>query len=206
MKKWRYKDLTELQNKNYLRFFSIVYLVLVIIIATLFFTDLNRMRNHQPVVFSTWGFSYSTPMDIQEQLIEMTIVDYLMEKGDRQFKRQDNQKAFASIRIYLYEEKNGGIFYVYVWAVEGKYYLDDDELIKDSETSSPYAFTLQKMDDSFIITEAKVPRDGDFYQDDMKNLFPRTVRKQMENVYKDGTIEKLNIDIQRQIKLYFHLY
>jgi hypothetical protein len=204
MKKEKYKDFTELKNKSYLRFFSIVYLVLIIIIATLFFTDLNRMRHNQPVVFSTWGFSYSPPIDIEESLIEMSIIDYLMAKGDRQFKRHDNEKAFASIRIYLLEEKKDGVFYVYTWALEGKYYLENGEIIKDSESSSPYAFVVKEMDGEYVIVEAKVPRDGEYYQDDMKNLFPRTVRKKMEKVYDDGTIEKLNIDIQKQIKLYFH--
>ena len=99
MKQYKYKykdkDNTELKNKSYLRFFSIVYLVIVIIIATLFFTDLNRMRHNKPVVFSTWGFSYSPPIDIQENLIKISIEDYLMAKGDRQFKRHEMKRLRA---------------------------------------------------------------------------------------------------------------
>ncbi|MDI9539944.1 MAG: hypothetical protein QM204_00505 [Bacillota bacterium] len=208
MKQYKYKykdkDNTELKNKSYLRFFSIVYLVIVIIIATLFFTDLNRMRHNKPVVFSTWGFSYSPPIDIQENLIKISIEDYLMAKGDRQFKRHENEKAFASIRIYSYETKKEGVFYVYAWALERRYYLENDEIIKESETSFPYMFVVKEMDGVLVIVEAKVPRDGDYYKDDMKNLFPRIIRKKMEKVYDDGTIEKLALEIQQQIKMYFH--
>lgn len=38
----------------------------------------------------------------------------------------------------------------------------------------------------------------------MKNIFPRSVRKNMDEVHNDGTIEKLEMDIQKQLNLYFH--
>lgn len=39
---------------------------------------------------------------------------------------------------------------------------------------------------------------------DMKNLFPKDVRKEMEKVHQDGTIKRLMLDIDNQTKLYFH--
>lgn len=204
MKKEKFRDITDFKTKSYLRFFSMVYLTIIIIMATLFFTDLNRMRHNKPIVFSTWGFSYSPPIDIQENLIEISIVDYLMAKGDRQYKHHESEKTFASIRIYLLEEKNENVFYVYAWALVEKHYLENNEIIKENSSSLPYRFIVEKVNDTFIVKEAAVPGDGPDYDSDMKNLFPRTVRKNMEKVYDDGTLEKLNLDIQQQLKLYFH--
>ena len=203
MTKEENKEIVEFKNKNYLRFFSIVYLVIIIIVMTLFFTDLNRMRHHQPVVFSTWGFSYSPPIDMNEEIIEMSIVDFLMAKGDKEYKHHMTDKAFASIRIYLIEEKDDGSFYVYAWVLQEKYYLENNEIIIDSSSSQPYRFVLEKADDKFVVIDIRTPR-LDYYEEDMKDLFPRTVRKNMERIHNDGTIEKLNLDIKKQLKLYFH--
>ena len=38
----------------------------------------------------------------------------------------------------------------------------------------------------------------------MKKIFPSSVRSDMEKVYKDGTIERLSLEIKEQTKLYFH--
>ena len=38
----------------------------------------------------------------------------------------------------------------------------------------------------------------------MKKIFPRSVRNDMKDVYSDGTVERLGMDIEEQVKLYFH--
>ena len=38
----------------------------------------------------------------------------------------------------------------------------------------------------------------------MKNIFPRSVRNDMDEIYNDGTIERLKMDIEKQLNLYFH--
>ncbi|NMA17058.1 MAG: hypothetical protein GX935_07440 [Erysipelotrichia bacterium] len=133
----------------------------------------------------------------------MSIVDFLMAKGDKEYKHHMTDKAFASIRIYLIEEKDDGSFYVYAWVLQEKYYLENNEIIMDSDSSQPYRFVLEKVDDQFVVIDIRTPR-LDYYEEDMKDLFPRTVRKKMERIHNDGTIEKLNLDIKKQLKLYFH--
>ncbi|MGI6607448.1 MAG: hypothetical protein ACOX1F_00505 [Erysipelotrichaceae bacterium] len=204
MKQEKYRDIIDLNSKKYLRFISLVYLSLIIVVLTLFFTDLIRMRNHKPVVFSTWGFSYSPPIDIKEAQIEISIIDFLTDKGDREYRHHENEKTFASIRIYLLEEKSDYIYHVYAWVLEEKYYLENGEIQKDSGSSIPYKFVVKESSGNFTILNAIIPRDGNYYEDDIKSLFPRTVRKNMEKVQVDGTIEKLILDIQQQLKLYFH--
>jgi hypothetical protein len=42
------------------------------------------------------------------------------------------------------------------------------------------------------------------YVDDMKNIFNKSVRKEMETVHTDGTIDMLDMEVEEQAKLYFH--
>jgi len=38
----------------------------------------------------------------------------------------------------------------------------------------------------------------------MKSIFPSSVRNDMERIHSDGTIEKLQLDVQQQKELYFN--
>ena len=62
------------------------------------------------------------------------------------------------------------------------------------------------IDNEYVVIDSRIPRDGSLYNKDMKNIFPYWVRKDMDDIYMDGTIERLQLDIQEQVKLYFHKY
>lgn len=85
-----------------------------------------------------------------------------------------------------------------------KYYLENNEVKQDSNSSIPYNFVVKKIDNQFIAEDSRVPRDENYYSDDMKNIFPSNVRNEMKNIYTDGTMAKLKLDIEQQTKLYFH--
>ena len=53
-------------NKN-LKLVLIVTSVVLFILLILFFIDLNRIKNNQEVLFSTWGLRYAPPLDIDPQ-------------------------------------------------------------------------------------------------------------------------------------------
>lgn len=109
------------------------------------------------------------------------------------------------MRVYLLEEKEKDELYnVYAWVQKGNYYLENDEIKEDSGSSIPYKFIVKKEDGEFVVSDSRTPRDGSLYNEDMKNIFPRSVRNDMNDIYNDGTIEKLELDIQEQLKLYFH--
>ena len=82
--------------------------------------------------------------------------------------------------------------------------LKKDEIKQDSGSSIPYKFVVKSVDGKFRVTDSKIPRDGSYYSVDMKNIFPDSVRNDMNEVHNDGTIEKLEMDIQKQLNLYFH--
>ena len=79
-----------------------------------------------------------------------------------------------------------------------------DSVSQDSSSSIPYKFVVEKIDEKYVVTDSKIPREGSYYLDDMKNIFPKTIRNNMDKVHTDGTIERLQLDIKQQIKLYFY--
>ena len=188
-------------------FISILTIILVIIAITaiLFIIDINRMRNNKPVLFSTWGYLYTAPIDLEPKRIELSISNYLVEKSDNDYEKHEDEKNFVSMKIYLIEaEENCSIFNIYAWVLQEKYYLENDDVKQDSGSSIPYMFIIEKMDDEYIVRDSRIPRDGSYYEDDMKNIFPKDVRNNMKQNEIDGTIEQLQLDIQQQVELYFH--
>ena len=182
-----------------------IIIILITIVVSLYVIDMNRMRNNKPIFFSTWGYSYAPPIDMEPTKIEIAIKDYLVKKGDSEPKKNDNEKTFVSMKIYLIEEKdNYSIYNIYAWVLQEKYYLKNNEIKQDSGSSIPYMFIVEKKDDKYSVKDSRVPRDGSYYEDDMKNIFPADVRNEMEQNELDGTIEQLKLEIQEQVKLYFH--
>ena len=200
-----YSD-TKIKNTTKIFRFIIVSIILLLaIVITIFWIDISRMRNNQPVLFSTWGFNYAPPIDLKFEEIENTIKDYLVQKGDNEPKHHDNEKTFISMKIYLCEEKEKFTYFnVYAWVLEEKYYLENNSVSQDSSSSIPYKFVVEKIDEKYVVTDSKIPREGSYYLDDMKNIFPKTIRNNMDKVHTDGTIERLQLDIKQQIKLYFY--
>lgn len=201
-------DYTDKEIKKTKKTFTIILTMIIIFIAmvvTLFIIDMNRIRNNKPVFFSTWGYYYAPPIDLEPQRIEIALKDYLVEKGDNEYKRNDNEKTFVSMKIYLIEEKeNDSIFDIYALILQEKYYLENNEIKQDSGSSIPYKFVIEKKNDKYAVKDSRIARDGSYYEDDMKNIFPREVRNDIKQSEIDGTIEKLKLDIQQQVELYFH--
>ena len=182
-----------------------IILMFIVMLMVMYGIDINRMRNNKPVVFSTWGYSYVPPIDLKEEEIELAIMDYLIEKGDSEPTHHENEKTFASMRVYLIEEKERDKHYnIYAWVLEEKHYLENDEIKQDSGSSIPYKFVVKSIDGKFTVTDSRIPRDGSYYSVDMKNIFPDSVINDMDDVHTDGTIERLKLDIEQQTKLYFH--
>ncbi|MBO5096158.1 MAG: helix-turn-helix transcriptional regulator [Clostridia bacterium] len=182
-----------------------IILMFIVMLMVMYGIDINRMRNNKPVVFSTWGYSYVPPIDLKEEEIELAIMDYLIEKGDSEPTHHENEKTFASMRVYLIEEKERDKHYnIYAWVLEEKHYLENDEIKQDSGSSIPYKFVVKSIDGKFTVTDSRIPRDGSYYSVDMKNIFPDSVINDMDDVHTDGTIERLKLDIEQQTKLYFN--
>lgn len=181
--------------------FILVVFIIGIAFCGMYLIDRIRMKENKPVIFSTWGYSYVPPIDLKEEKIKTAVINYIIDKGDSEYKHNENEKTFASMRVYLIEEKDKHTLYnIYAWVLTEKYYLKSGETKQDSGSSIPYKFTVENIDNKFVVTDAKSPRDGGYYSEDMKILFPWSVRNDMKDIHTDGTIEALKQDIKEQVK------
>ena len=201
-------DYSVQEQKKQTKVFKIILGTTVITIAlfvSMFFIDVRRMNQNKPVIFSTWGYQYTPAINLHEDEIYLAIKNYLVEKGDSDPKHHDEEKTFVSMRVYLLEEKErDSIYHISAWVMDGKYYLENDELKKDSGSSMLYKFKVEKANDNFVVTDSRYPRDGSYYAEDMKNMFDKYVRSDMEKIHTDGTIGMLDMEVEEQAKLYFH--
>ncbi len=187
--------------KNTKVIFGVILSLIVIILTTLitlFTIDITRMRNNKPVFFSTWGFKYAPPINIEDVNLENVIKDYLSYNNGK-------TKTFIALKTYLITKKNNS-YDVYTWVLEKSYYKDNNEIIENSSSSIPYKFEIEKIDNEFIVKSYIMPRDGSYYNKDMKKIFPSSVLKEIDNIHTDGTIERLDLEIKEQVELYFHEY
>ena len=176
---------------------------ILLILFVLFGIDIIRMRNNEPVFFSTWGFKYAPPINIDGINIEKVIKEYLTQE-DEKINIYENEKSFVAMRTDLITENATNKYYVYAWVLQEKYILENGEVLRNSSSSIPYKFELLKENDKLIVNDYEFPRDGSYYVKDMKHIFPNSVLKDMNNIRNDGTIEKLTVELQNDVNLYFH--
>ena len=187
-------------------FYRIISCMLFIIVSIciMFIIDVRMMNQNREVIFSTWGYKYTPVIDLYDDEIYLSIRNYLVDKSDNELKYYDG-KSFVSMKVYLLEEKERNkLYYVSCWVRQGSYYLNNNELKEDSGYSMPFKFKIEKVNDEFIVSDSRYPRDGNYYSLDINNMFDRHVRTQMESVYSDGTIDMLEMEVREQAKLYFH--
>ncbi len=180
-----------------------VVLLLIATLPTLFCIDITRMRNNEPVLFSTWGYEYVPPINLDVENMEKCIREYLVKEEEKN-KHYNNEKSFVAMRTYFIDEKSEEKYYVYAWILQEAYYEKDGKIEKDTAYSIPHKFELTKEDDNYIVTDYTIPRDGEYYERDIKNIFPKSVLNDMEDVHTDGTIERLQLEIDEKVELYFH--
>ena len=193
------------KKTNFFKKFLICLISVFLILILMFIIDVRKMNQNEEVVFSTWGFDYFPAINLNDEEIEIAVRNYLIEKGDNESKHYDGEKTFVSMRVFLLDEVTKDDYYnFYAWVLEGKYYLENNEIKESSGSSIPYKFVIKKKDGKFIVVDYKIPRDGSYYPKDIKNIFPRDVRSFIDDVHSDGTIKRLQLDIDEQTKLYFH--
>jgi transcriptional regulator with XRE-family HTH domain len=181
----------------------IALVALFVGVAVMLGIDVERMKNNEPVVFSTWGFDYVPPVGFLGDRVEQAIFEHLdREHADDHF-RYDNEKWFYAMKVYLTQDK-GDTCYVYAWVLEESYYSENGKILQGSGSSIPHRFILEEEDGQFSVIADAIPRDGSFYPIDMEELFPWSVRVQMDLLHHNGDFERLEKNIQQQAKLYFH--
>lgn len=181
---------------------SIIILLLVLVLGMMYVIDSYMMKNNKPVIFSTWGYDYVPPINIDETKIDNAIKQYL--DGINESKK-NNEKWFYAIKKYLIHEIDDNNIIVYAWVLEESYYKENDVAINESGASIPYKFTLNKTDNEYKVINHEMPSDGGKYSEDMKRIFPKDVLEKIDKIYIDGTMDELKDDIDRQVSKYFNI-
>lgn len=202
-------EYSNIEIKRTKRIFISVFIGIVcaiFLLAICFSIDVNRMWNEKPVVFSTWGFDYAPPVDLKYEKIEYTIKEYLEKQGDIEEKHEEGVKTFIAFKTYLIEEKEDSQYDVYIWVLEEQCYLAENDIKNYGSYSIPFKVTVKKQEqyNKYSVIDSRYPREGAYYSEDMKKLFPSSVIKDINQIHKDGTYEKLQLDIENQVQLYFH--
>ena len=193
------------KKTKFFKIFLGCLITIILILVLMFVIDVRRMNKNEEVVFSTWGFKYFPTINLNDEEVEIVVKNFLVDKGDKESKKYEDSKTFVSMRVFLLEEiEKDKKYNLYAWVLEGKYYLEDDEIKQDSGYSIPHKFVVEKIDGVFKVTDYKIPRDGSYYVKDIKDIFPRNVEKSILGVHNDGTVKRLQLDIDEQTKLYFH--
>ena len=193
------------KKTKFFKIFLACLITIFLLLVLMFVIDVRRMNKNEEVVFSTWGFDYFPAINLNDEEIEIAVKNFLVDKGDKESKRYEDSKTFVSMRVFLLEEiEKDKKYNLYAWVLEGKYYLENNEIKQDSGSSIPHKFVVEKVDGVFKVTDYKIPRDGSYYVKDIKDIFPREVERSMDDVHSDGTVKRLQLDIDEQTKLYFH--
>jgi len=186
-------------NKNkIIKLLLFICVLLIFTFSVLFIIDVNRMKNNKKVFFSTWGFKYAPPIDLNENKINNTIKNYLLNKNE-ETKKEKNEKWFICNQNLLIEENNKTTT-VFTWVLEESYYEKNKEIIKNSASSIPYKFVLEKENDEYKVISLEFPK----FTLDSEKIFPKEVLKKIDKVYYDGTYELLQLCIDEQVNYYYN--
>lgn len=180
-----------------------IILILIIGIGIMYMVDMYRMKNNKSIIFSTLGYSYSSPEKLNEEGINKAIEEYILNKAEADSLKYHNEKWFVAIKNYLIDESDANNVLVYSWILEESYYENEDEIVQENGSSIPYKFVLKSNDSNYEVVSHQIPRDGSYYTEDMKIIFPDEVLSDMDKVHSDGTIEELKLNIQTQVTRYF---
>lgn len=178
-------------------------LAVLILTALAFAIDINRMMEKKEVVFSTWGIDYTAPVDLTEKKIELAVTSYLAEEADS-VRHASDEKSFAAAEIYLIENSSENLSQVYAWCVTKTYRRSGDVIAAESGSALPCCISVSCDENGgYAVEDLIIPRDGTYYADDIKDLFPRQCRQDILDASSDGTTDCLTLDLDRQAELWF---
>jgi len=122
--------------------------------------------------------------------VEKAITDYLLIQKHFSWKTGNNSYNFCAIENLNPEND---LFPLYVWVYCGEYVVQDDKLETLSGSSGPvkinYPNELSFYDLSRFSYEA--PRDGSYYSEDIKKIFPKNIQQRISNFNMENIIKRI---------------
>ena len=88
---------------------------------------------------------------------------------------------------------------IYIWAHLQEYYEANGKLEKGTALSCPIVLMIDRPNDQLVIIGNKIPRNGEYYPDDIEVLFPRRLRHKIFSFSESAHIEQLEKDIEERL-------
>ena len=175
--------------------------IAVLLVGGVFFITIPI--NSTTIAFD-WAVTDSKQLSgVRAAYVQQAINDYIVSCGDEN-KHHPGAKTFAAVQLYgVTGTSEDTVCTAYAWVLEEQYYMENSKLMQDSGSSIPYLFTLRQTNDNYTVTSAQIPRDGSYYAKDIKSMFPKWVQKRVFSVHSDGTVERLSLEIDDKVGLYF---
>lgn len=137
--------------------------------------------------YSTAGNSFSLS-NTEQQVINRYLNEEVM---DPNF----SGKVFSVYDVLRSNQKTGEI---YIWAYIQEYYETDTGLETGTGMSVVMVLHVEQNGDSLEITSHTLPRDGSYYQEDIKALFPRSIQSKIMS-YPERHMEGLTNRMEQKI-------
>ena len=114
-----------------------------------------------------------------------------------------NGKIFCSYHFFSADQKNKNTINAYLWLLCDEY---NSKLKTGSGTRVPIVTMLKKQENNYQVTNHQYLRNGSFYQQDVKKLFPADIYKQIFkfNSEQPKIINNLNRENIRKAQAYFN--
>ena len=197
-----YKDSIKSEKRVFkIKTILVTILIIVLALVSMFLIDAHQMRNDKPVIFSTWGLKYYLSVDMHELEIEKAIKDFIYENQQIQIERRKliNAKGFVELNTFNIETNKADIEYkVSTWVLERVYCEKDGEIVEECGSSIPYLFIVDFDNDTngYKVVDYFIPKDGNRYEQSLKEIFTSSVRRQIEDFDMSNEINKLIFKIE----------
>ena len=148
---------------------------------------------------------------MHELKIEKAIKDFIYDDQKIQIERRglENAKGFVELNTFYIESNKAHLEYkVSTWVLERIYCEKDGEIVKECGSSVPYLFVVDfdNNTDGYKVVSHWIPKDGNHYEDSLKELFIPSVRKQIEDFDMSNEIKKLIFKIEEAKDSYYYIH
>ena len=201
-----YKLFDKTRKKNN-KFVSAAAVIGVIVLLTggAFAIDAFRMIYNRPVLFSDWGTGYVPSISLEKEKIDIAIREYCLTEYEGYGNRDgySDERSFVEINTFKTEGKEKD-YYAYTWVFLERFGFKDGEAAIVSGYSIPHRFTLARTENGdYEVVSSEIPRDGSYYEESMKELFPRDVLKEMNEFENNGSIQRMKMRVDEQRDRWF---
>ena len=204
-----YKDSIKIEKRIFkIKTVLITILIIVLALVSMFVIDARQMRNDKPVIFSTWGLKYYPSIDMHELELEQAIKEFINIEQEEQIEKRElvNAKGFVELNTFYIESNKADLEYkVSTWVLERIYCEKDGEIVEECESSIPYLFVVDFDNDTngYKVVDHWIPKDGNRYEESLKEIFVPSVRRQIEDFDMSNEIKKLIFKIEEAKDSYY---